>query len=84
MGKWFPRFYRCVAFARLWEVNLRRLFIKCQYLNDGWTDFYKNIYPYKITEYSSSKKVELYWARVGWSYSSTRNSPTYVLCGSFV
>ena len=45
--------------------------------------FHKNMYLYKIIEYSSLIiKVELYWARVGSSYSSTRNTHTYVLCGS--
>ena len=46
MGKRFASFYHCLAFARFWEVNFWRSFIKCQYFNDGWTDFHKNIYLY--------------------------------------
>ena len=42
----FASFYRCLGFARLWEVKLWRSFVKCQYFNDGWTDFHKNIYLY--------------------------------------
>ena len=30
-------------FARFWKVKFWRSFIKCQYFNDGWTDFHKNI-----------------------------------------
>jgi len=33
-------------FARFWKVKFWRSFIKCQYFNDGWTDFHKNIYLY--------------------------------------
>jgi len=39
-------FYRCSVFARFWEVKFWRSSIKCQYFNDGWTDFHKNIYLY--------------------------------------
>ena len=46
MGKRFASFYRCLAFARFWKVKFWRSFIKCQYFNDGWTDFHKNIYLY--------------------------------------
>jgi len=61
MGKRFASFYRCLAFARIWIVKFGRSFIKGQYLNDGWTDLHKNIYRYKVIEYSSSKiKVERY------------------------
>ena len=42
----FASFYRCLAFARFWKVKFWRSFIKCQYFNDGWTDFHKNIYLY--------------------------------------
>jgi len=79
MGKRFVSFYRCLAFARFWKVKVWRSFIKCQYFNDGWTDFHKNIYLYKIIEYSSSEiKVELYWARVGSGYSSTNSEQPYL------
>jgi len=44
--KRFASFYRCLAFARFWEVKFWRSFIKCQYFNDDWTEFYKNIYLY--------------------------------------
>jgi len=37
----FASFYRCLAFARFWKVKFWRSFIKCQYFNDGWTDFHK-------------------------------------------
>ena len=40
------QFYRCLAFARFWKVKFWRSFIKCQYFNDGWTYFHKNIYLY--------------------------------------
>ena len=46
MGKRFASFYRCLALARFWKVKFRRSFIKCQYFNDCWTDFHKNIYLY--------------------------------------
>ena len=46
MGKRFASFYRCLAFARFWKVKFWRWFTKCQYINDGWTDFHKNIYLY--------------------------------------
>ena len=41
MGKRFASFYRCLAFARFWKVKFWRSFIKCEYYNDGWTDFHK-------------------------------------------
>ena len=41
MGNRFASFYRCLAFARFWNVKFWRSFIKCQYFNDGWTDFHK-------------------------------------------
>ena len=41
MGKRFASLYRCLAFARFWKVKFWRSFIKCQYFNDGWTDFHK-------------------------------------------
>jgi len=50
MSKRFASFYRCLAFARFWKVKSWRSCIKCQYFNDGWTDFHKNIYLYKIIE----------------------------------
>ena len=62
MGKRFASFYRCLAFARFWEVKFWGLFITCQYFNDGWTDFHKNIYFNKIIEYSSSKIRFAFWA----------------------
>ena len=40
------QFYHCLAFARFWKVKFWRSFIKCQYFNDGWTDFHRNIYFY--------------------------------------
>ena len=45
MGKRFASFYfyHCLAFARFWKVKFWKSFIKCQYFNDGWTDFHKNI-----------------------------------------
>jgi len=46
MGKRFASFYRCLAFGRFWKVKFWRSFTKCQYFNDGWTDFHKNIYLY--------------------------------------
>jgi len=46
MGKRFASLNHCLAFARLWKVKFWRSFIKCQYFNDGWTDFHKNIYLY--------------------------------------
>jgi len=46
MGKRFASFYRCLAFARFWKVKFWRPFIECQYFNDCWTDFHKNIYLY--------------------------------------
>ena len=46
MGKRFASFYRCLAFARFWKEKFWRSFIKCEYLNDGWTDFPQNIYLY--------------------------------------
>jgi len=39
MDKRFASIYRCLAFARFWKVKFWRSFIKCQYFNDGWTDF---------------------------------------------
>jgi len=45
-GKRFASFYRCLAFARFWKVKFLRSFIKCQYFNDDWTEFHKNIYLY--------------------------------------
>ena len=44
MGKRFASFSS--LFARFWKVKFWRSFIKCQYFNDGWTDFHKNIYLY--------------------------------------
>ena len=38
------QFYHCLAFARFWKVKFWRSFIKCQYFNDGWTDFHKKRY----------------------------------------
>ena len=46
MGKRFDCFYRCLAFARFWKVKFWRSFIQCQYFNDDWADFHKNIYLY--------------------------------------
>ena len=45
-GQEVCQFYRCLAFARFCKVKFWRSFIKCQYFNDGWTDFHKNIYLY--------------------------------------
>jgi len=45
-GQEVASFYRCLALACLWKVKFWRSFIKCQYCNDGWTDFHKNIYLY--------------------------------------
>jgi len=60
MGKRFASFYRCLAFARFWNVKFWRSFIKCQYFNDGWTDFHKNILgffrkPGKLGSHTESK-----------------------------
>jgi len=44
-GQEVANFYRCLAFARFWKAKFWRSFIKCQYVNDGWTDFHK-IYIY--------------------------------------
>ena len=49
MGKRYASFYRCLVFARFWEVKFWRSFINCQYFNDGWTDFHKNIYLHIFT-----------------------------------
>ena len=46
MDNRFASFYRCLAFARFWKVKFWRSFIKCQFFNDDWTDFHKNIYLY--------------------------------------
>ena len=46
MGRRFASFYRRLAFARVWKVKFCRPFVRCQYFNDGWTDFHKNIYLY--------------------------------------
>jgi len=51
MGSRSASFYRCLAFARFWKVEFWRSFIKCQYFNDGWTDFHKiyiSIYHYLV------------------------------------
>ena len=45
-GQQVCQFYRCLAFARFWEVKVWRSFIKCQYFSHGWTDFHKKIYIY--------------------------------------
>ena len=62
MGKMFASFYRCLAFARFWKVKFGRSFIKCQYSNDGWTDFHKNIYLYIffLDFFRKSEKVGSY------------------------
>ena len=51
MGKRFASFYRCLAFARFWKVKFWRSFLKCQYFNDGWTDFHKKIYNISLYLY---------------------------------
>ena len=61
MGKRFATFYRCLAFARFWKVKFWRSFIKCQYFNDGWMDFHKNIYLYMfiLGVFSKTRKTRV-------------------------
>ena len=55
MGKRFASFYRCLAFARFWKVKFWRSFIKCQYFNDGWTDFHKKNHTFILGFFRNRK-----------------------------
>jgi len=66
---------RCLAFARFWKVKFWRSFIKCQYFNDGWTDFHKKIYIFilgffsktgKKTQVSHRIKMTTRWKMTHW------------------
>jgi len=62
MGKRFASFYRCLAFARFWNVKFWRSFIKCQYFNEGWTDFHK-IYIFILGFFRKPEKK--LWSHTG-------------------
>ena len=49
------QFLSLFAFARFWEVKFWRSFIKYQYFNDGWTDFFQKIYIFISLSWVFSK-----------------------------
>ena len=57
MGKRFASFYRCLAFACFWKVKFWKSSIKCQYFNDGWTDFQKKIYIFVLGFFWKPEKL---------------------------
>jgi len=65
MGKRFASFCPCLAFARFLKVKFWRSFIKCQYFNDGSTDFHKKYIPLYIflLLFSKTGKTRV-WHRV--------------------